>query len=513
MRRLVLTVAIAAAGAVAFQGEVPQALKPAAYLDPNGTLKGVPLQSKGDADAPENTPLKRPEEGRLSGAPDVALPASLLYTAAAKYDRDAWMKGGERFPAGAQVLLLDGGKSRLLVEGFAATADANVSFDGTRVLFAGKKTAKDAWQVWEVPLAGGEAKQITACAGDCVRPFFLPGGFLVYAAMVQGRLVLERGQFETGKTLPLPLSHAPGNAMPTDILRDGRILFEAAYPMGNGKTPEIYTVYSDGSGVEAYRCDHGWRREAGKQAASGDIVFASDKGIGRFTSALAHQVEMKAPAGEYAGDAVQVGANEFVVAWRPDGKARWSLVSWNAKDGTNRPLAAAVGEPLKRPNQGRLNGASGVEDLVQPVIVQRRAVPNQHPSGLHDWAYANLLCLNAYTSKYGFAPGSVESVRLYTTDEKGKAKLLGMSPVEKDGSFYVQVPGDKPLQIELVDAQGKTLKREQGWWWLAQGEQRICVGCHAGPERAPENAVPQVLVKSIKPVVMTGAVAASKGGK
>jgi hypothetical protein len=29
------------------------------------------------------------------------------------------------------------------------------------------------------------------------------------------------------------------------------------------------------------------------------------------------------------------------------------------------------------------------------------------------------------------------------------------------------------------------------------------VGCHAGPERSPENAVPQVLVKSIKPVVMT----------
>ena len=141
-------------------------------------------------------------------------------------------------------------------------------------------------------------------------------------------------------------------------------------------------------------------------------------------------------------------------------------------------------------------------DMVQPVLVRARAVPNQHPSGLHDWAYANLLCLNAYTSKYNLAPGSVASVKLYTTDEKGKAKVLGSSPVEKDGSFYVQVPGDKPLQIELLDAQGKTLKREQGWWWLAKGEQRICVGCHAGPERAPENAVPQVLVKSVKPVAM-----------
>jgi hypothetical protein len=40
--------------------------------------------------------------------------------------------------------------------------------------------------------------------------------------------------------------------------------------------------------------------------------------------------------------------------------------------------------------------------------------------------------------------------------------------------------------------------------WTRRGEQRICVGCHAGPERAPENAVPQVLVRDIKPVNIGG---------
>ena len=94
------------------------------------------------------------------------------------------------------------------------------------------------------------------------------------------------------------------------------------------------------------------------------------------------------------------------------------------------------------------------------------------------------------------------AAKLYTTDEKGKSRLLGQSSVEADGSFYVQVPGDQPLQIELLDAHGKTVLRERGWWWMRKGEQRICVGCHAGPERAPENAVPAVLVKSVRPVVM-----------
>ena len=133
---------------------------------------------------------------------------------------------------------------------------------------------------------------------------------------------------------------------------------------------------------------------------------------------------------------------------------------------------------------------------------------------MHDWNYANLLCLNAYTSKYQFAEGSIKSMRLYTKAESGKPRLLGSSNVEADGSFFLKVPADQPLQIELLDGSGKTLKRQQGWFWMRKGEQRICVGCHSGPERAPENAVPAVLVKSTVPVDLTGASAQShKGGR
>ena len=150
-----------------------------------------------------------------------------------------------------------------------------------------------------------------------------------------------------------------------------------------------------------------------------------------------------------------------------------------------------------------------MHDAVQPVLIAERAVPNRHPSGLHDWPNANLLCLNAYTSKYQFAPGSIHSVRLYTRDAAGKPKLLGTAPVERDGSFFVQVPSEQPLQIELLDAAGKTLKREAGFFWMRRGEQRVCVGCHAGPETAPENAVPMTLLKSTTPADMTGATAQS----
>jgi hypothetical protein len=151
-------------------------------------------------------------------------------------------------------------------------------------------------------------------------------------------------------------------------------------------------------------------------------------------------------------------------------------------------------------------------DVLQPALIASRPVPNRHPSGLHDWPNGNLLCLNAYTSKFTFAPGSIHSVRVYTRDEGSATRLLGSAQVESDGSFFVEVPGDQPLQIELLDAEGKTLKRESGFFWMRRGEQRGCVGCHAGPETAPENAVPAVLLKSTTPADLTGNARNASGG-
>ena len=43
--------------------------------------------------------------------------------------------------------------------GFAASADANVSFDGETVLFAGKRSAGDPWQIWELALNDHSVRQ------------------------------------------------------------------------------------------------------------------------------------------------------------------------------------------------------------------------------------------------------------------------------------------------------------------------------------------------------------------
>lgn len=427
----------------------------------------------------------------IEAQPDAKAPR-FLFTAAKSYDPLAWMHGDDRFSSDVSIFVRDANGQHPLVPDFAASADPAVSFDGKKILFAGKVHAKDPWQIWEVAADGGAAKRITSGAADCIRPFYLPEDRVVYARKVAGRFVLEAAELSGGK--PLALTYTPANTIPTDVLRDGRILFESGYPLGTESNPEIYTVYSDGSGVESYRCDHGAARHSGRQNRDGDIVFVTSPGLARFTSARAQQVRLSAPSGEYSGDIAETESGEWLVSWRPTSNAPFRLMRWSQG-------ATQLNSVVEMP------GAN----VIQPALLAEHAVPNRHPSGLHDWPNANLLCLNAYTSKYPFAPASIHAVRMYTRDSDGNAKLLGTASVERDGSFFVQVPSDQPLQIELLDAAGNTLKREAGFFWMRRGEQRACVGCHAGPETAPENAVPLILLRSTTPADMTGAQTAAGG--
>ena len=95
-------------------------------------------------------------------------------------------------------------------------------------------------------------------------------------------------------------------------------------------------------------------------------------------------------------------------------------------------------------------------------------------------------------------------MRLETQDAEGHAVAMGTAPVEDDGSFFVKAPADRPIRFALLDAKGRFCGRSTDGSGFARGEQRICVGCHAGPERASENRVPAVLLRTTTPVDLTG---------
>lgn len=435
--------------------------------------------------------------------------SDVIVTAAPAYEPIAGLRGGERFPKGAHLLLMHEGGAEPLVPEFAESADASVSFDGGSVLFSGKKAAGDPWQIWELTLKDRKVRQVTSGTSDAIRPLYLPGWRLVYALrtprgfQLQSARLMESMALEqiepAGTKASFPLTFLRMSAVPADVLADGRILFEAGFPLGEGSTPEMFLVYSDGSGVESYRCDHpantAEARWGGRQLSSGDVVFTHGVSLARFTSPLAHEEKITTPRGEYAGAIAETASGAWLVSARDSAQARYALELWKPGAGAMQTVLARAGE-----------------NLVEPVVVEARNRPKRHPSALHDWDYGNLLALDARVSRDGALKGVPATVRLETQDAAGHAVSMGTAPVEQDGSFFVKAPADRAIRFVLLDAKGAVLRQEHGWLWIRRGEQRICVGCHAGPEHAAENRVPAVLLRTTTPVDLTGSAGSLQRG-
>lgn len=425
--------------------------------------------------------------------------ADFIVTAAPVYVPLAELHGRERFPRGAQLLLVRDGKAQPLISGFAATADADVSSDADTVLFAGKKAAGDPWQIWELTFSSGWVRKVIDTDSDAERPLYLPGGRMVWAQRTPYGFQIQSA--EDGDEQPevlnptagpgvLPLTYTRANAFPTGIVADGRILFESGYPLGEGATPELYLVYADGSGVESYRCDHGAARWGGSQLASGDVIFTHGSSLARFTSPLAHETPVTAPRAEYAGAVAETTNGDWLLSARKAGQTHFTINTW-------KPGSASLATVLSQRG----------EDLVEPVLISPRTPPRRFPSGLSPWKYGNLLALDSRISLAGNLPQLPASVRLQSIDPHGRIETTSAAPIASDGSFFVKVPPDRPIRFLLLDRKGEVLRREHGWFWIRGGEQRICVGCHAGPARSPENRVPEVLLQTTTPVDMTGPLA------
>jgi len=66
--------------------------------------------------------------------------------------------------------------------------------------------------------------------------------------------------------------------------------------------------------------------------------------------------------------------------------------------------------------------------------------------------------------------------------------VLGIVPVEKDGSVMFSVPSDTPLYFQLLDKDGQVIQTMRSWSTLMPGETYSCVGCHEDKNTAPNNS-------------------------
>ena len=85
-------------------------------------------------------------------------------------------------------------------------------------------------------------------------------------------------------------------------------------------------------------------------------------------------------------------------------------------------------------------------------------------------------------------------------------RLLGVVPVESDGSAMFKVPANTPISLQPLDADGRAIQWMRSWLTAMPGEIVSCVGCHED-----QNTIPmpkRVMASTIKPHKIT----APKGG-
>jgi Hydrazine synthase alpha subunit middle domain len=425
----------------------------------------------------------------------------------------------QRFPLGSRLehlhLAADGATlsvSPLTPQLFAA-GDPQVSFDGRRILFAGRVRRNAPWQIWEMPVEGGSPRQLTHCAGDCVQPKYLPEGEIAYTAL-RGAGMARGSEVQVCRndgSDAHPITLGPGNYEVETVLSSGRLLLSAELPLlgtaGAKQSRTLYLVDPDGSGLMLLRQDDSARaiRSGAVELADRTILFmqrgaesASDERLAWIRPGALHPTNIKpAPSGYASANAFDEGT---------------LLVSRRAK-GSRFDLYRLA---LSSSGREQLLYRDARASSVQAVVIASHSEALVYRSILHpDRKSGRILCLDVYASRdfaSGHLPGQIVRVRALLKSKNGE-KILGEAPVERDGSFYATVPADLPIRLQLLGAHGEVLKQQRSWMWVRTGEDRGCVGCHESQALAPENRSPMTLERLDTPTPLTGEPVPNPGTK
>jgi len=425
------------------------------------------------------------------------------------------------------------GATTVLTPEFAAASDPSVSFDGRQIVFAGKKSPQDSWNIWEMDADGRNKRQLTRSLGNCREPEYLARSSITppdFADRVRWITFVSdgSGSYADGSAEPATSLYATNTEplqgrgsvvwrttfnlasdfSPT-VLRDGRLLFSSAQRAsrvsGSGVRYPLLASNWDGSGLNLFCSDDQGAavKTMAVETADRHLVFVEAGSVTEAGGRLA-RVSFRRPLRTH--EVLSKGSGYYLYPRPlPDGQllvsyagGRESYGVYTFDSGKGGPGAKLVDDPQW-------------EDLdVQPIVT--RPEPQGLISSVVDrLAWGDLHCISVYESDRpeaaGIRKGDVKRVRFITATPakpkeaarpvKGKhdvlTRVLGEAPVEPDGSFFVRLPGDTPFYVETLDAQGRVLQTMARWIWVRRGTSRGCIGCHENKELAPENVTTEAI--------------------
>jgi hypothetical protein len=429
---------------------------------------------------------------------------------------------------GQIVSLADGGSLRVLTGGFESAADPAVSFDGHRILFAGRKSAADRWNIYEMNADGTGVRQLTQDSGNCRSPvyqspiFYLddagpmpqiafvsdaPAGISEYGG-VQATAIYSVRMDGSGVRR---LTYNPSGTFDPAMLPDGRMLFSSweRHDLSHGLRGRIglFATNIDGTDYATFSGDQGGRIQQMACVTAKRLVLFVDAGAQTWDGAgplaaidlrrnLHSYRKVPLPGAFLYHSPSPLEDGSVLVSRRPaEGSGAHEIVRLDPGTGRISPVFRSPG---MHAIQARALAPSAIPDGRSSVVDEQQA-------------WAKLYCLDLYESDLGskaWPRGSVKRVRFLeglprTAADAPEAaglspllqkRFLGEIDVDEDGSFHAQIPANLPVEIQALDENGMAL-RSSAWMWAKNREQRGCIGCHEDGERTPENRMASALTR------------------
>lgn len=416
-------------------------------------------------------------------------------------------------------------------------AEPEVSWDGKHVVFTHRRQENPWWHIYRVNADGSGLEQLTDGPYHDVGPAYLPDRRIVFASSRSGIRDEYHGYpctslhvMDPDGTDIHPISTNIGRDNEPAVLLDGRIVFSRleVFYSRNKTELTLHAAAPDGArDVVLYgperrafwrNLDHGPRTPADGQEAP-----------------LTHRVlrmtqPQPMPDGRHVVVVTQGGltligsTREREEIITPDNKTRAYTTPFPLTDGrilcastlktsdrAKIDLGLYVYDPLNKKLTLLYNDPSAADFEARPILERIRS-PVLASERRRDEYSGRFLCASVYTSQEKRVASRGRLIRLiegvpvvarHSTQTNPHevwknhggtfARVLGTAPLAHDGSFFIEVPADRLLHLQVLDSDRRVLGNQLTWIYARPDETKSCVGCHEIPNTSPANARPTAM--------------------
>jgi hypothetical protein len=436
----------------------------------------------------------------------------------------------------------------LLRDEHGVIRDPDVSYDGKRILFAWKKSARgDDYHLYEMEVATRVVRTLTCGQGVAdYEGIYLPDGNIMFSSTrcfqnvdcwhvsVSNMFIMDgdgrymrRVGFDQVHT-NYPQVH-PGNGLVTytrwEYNDRGQIYPQPLFQMhpngahqtafyGNNSYFPTTILHARGipnsTRVLAVLSGHHTRQQGklaiidptlGRQEASGVLLVAPEE-----KPRDPIRIDCYGQDGDQWQYPYPLDEDHYLVTFRPRGEKRFGVYFMNrqgervllAADSaiscnhpiplSPRPLPPRVAYPL---DWGKKTGGYTIQDIYEgPGLkdVVRGTVKK-----------LRVVALDFMATDIGRKHGPSPISNLAAWDVK---VVLGETPVYEDGSAAFEVPARMPVYFQAIDANGHVVQTMRSWSTLMPGEVLSCIGCHEDKNSAvpPRQRQALALKAGIRPL-------------